>query len=469
MNIDAQVRDLLKNLPEDASPRSQWPAGDPRKQTAIETRCFEDGATIYFDRLAPLQSWAFVAGMGMKERTGFIVTNTARLALEANVKLNQGEIDAISETYAKNYKRASWSAPMAGFITGAVVYRGRENFRFPFYTPTPAWFAPYAFPTQRIAILKGTPATYMWHAFRFMAYYPLLKLATTLFYSSVIRMSITADIMSDKRMSRINEELRKKLGSSRKSSRNQKAALPQSGEQASAGQLMEQSDSEQREESYRRVGMSPPPPEEIRRMVRQRQSPEAKSTDQQDTQGTPEWSTADFQRAEVASQANEAPARKSGWVGRSAAPATPSPAEETTKQERSSAWGDSELFEGDDSSPVSPAARRADQAYTSVRTRAQTQREPGASSWDRVRQQAKSDMSPFAKGDRSSQDTTWSRIQQETAARDRDRERTPPSDNYSYNEADESKEYAKSQAQKDFDAMLEAERKGEASSAGKAR
>ncbi|KAK9772877.1 hypothetical protein SCAR479_10387 [Seiridium cardinale] len=458
MTTQALVRDILKDLPEDAAPRASWPGSDPRKQTAIERRCFEDGATIHFDRLPTLQFWAPLVARDMATRTGFVVTNTVRLAAEANLKLTQSEIDCISYTCAKNYRRMAWSGPLAVFIAGGAVYHGRETFRFPFYTPKGSRFNPHSFPTTGWAFVRGTPAVFYWHGLRLAAYYPLILLATTSLYGSIVRMSIAADTFTDPRMSRINQAIMNKIAPNR-AARSRRESQSQSQGQAATGQPIDQSEAERRDESYRRVGLSPPSSEEVQRMA-QRRTSETASTAQQDEQFSGEWSS------ESPSQADR-PLLRRGFFGR----ATPEVSRQSsgnestsegrsTQPQQSTLWNDSELFE-DDASPVSAAAKRAE--------RAQTRGSTAASSWENVRQQAKSDVSPFARGDHSKRDTPWGRLQQDAAATERDRERTPPSENYSYNEADEAKDYAKSQAQKEFDTMLEAERKGSNDSSGKWR
>lgn len=413
MDIAATFKAILSNAPAEASPRAPWPAGDPRKQTAIENACFEDDATIHFEKLAPLQGWAPLAGMNATQRASFIVTNTVKIALEARLKLSQPEIDAISETCAKNYRWGSWAPPTAMAIAAASTYHGRENFRFPFWTPPASWFNANSFPTQRWTLLRGASANYTWHFCRFMAYFPIAKIASSLFFSSIIRMSISSDVISDKRLSRISDVLRQKVMPNRRPVP-QRAPQPQTGEREMAEQPIGQTDSELRDESYRRVGLAPPSTEELRQMSQQRRTSTISSTEQD----------------------ARAPAESSG------------------------SWTNSELFE-DDASPVSAAAVHAERERAAAQARVQSLGPPGASSWDRVRQQAKSDASAFAKGDRSGRETTWNQVQQGYAAAARDGGRTPAGESYSYSESDQAKNYAKTQAQNEFDALLEAERKGE--------
>ncbi|ETS78290.1 hypothetical protein PFICI_10352 [Pestalotiopsis fici W106-1] len=420
----AMLGDLLKEVPEDASPRVPWPFANPRKQVALENKFFEEGATIHFERLQPLQSWAGLSGLNMQMRTNFVAANVVRLASEANMRLTQTEIDSIAETSAKNFKRGAWAAPTAALFAGAAFYHGRADYKFPFFKPVGrAWFHPQAFPTTRWTILRGSSAILVWHAARWLAYYPLFKFATTIFYSSIMKMSIAADVVKDTRLARVQDAILHRI--SPNSPRGRRAQQAHDQSQAHVGQ----SESDQRDETYRRVGLPPPSPEEMRRFPRQSQTPATASSGQGDAQSPVDWASTERQQAPAPSQSSQ-----------------------------SSSWGDSELFD-DDASPVSLAARRAEQAGSAAQQSA-----PGVSSWDQIRRQAKSATSPFSRGDRSGQETAWSKVQQEASTPDRGRERGGSSDNYSYSETDE-----KSQAQKDFDAMLEAERKGESGSGSRWR
>ncbi|RYP82148.1 hypothetical protein DL770_005645 [Monosporascus sp. CRB-9-2] len=118
---------------------------------------------------------------------------------------------------------------------------------------------------------------------------------------------------------------------------------------------------------------------------------------------------------------------------------------------RNASW-DSSPFD-DDASPVAPAARRAEAA--------QVQRPPSGSAWDRLRQQTQSDTSDFTKGDSSGRERGWAQLRQDKAPNTTGGPRS--TEQYSYSQQDEEREkrnYDKEQAQKEFDALLESERRG---------
>ncbi|RYO74318.1 hypothetical protein DL766_002211 [Monosporascus sp. MC13-8B] len=118
---------------------------------------------------------------------------------------------------------------------------------------------------------------------------------------------------------------------------------------------------------------------------------------------------------------------------------------------RNASWDSSPL--DDDASPVTPAARRAEEA--------QAQRSPSGSAWDRLRQQTRSDTSDFTKGDSSGSEKGWTRLRQDRAPGTAGGPRS--TEQYSYSRQDEEREkrnYDREQAQKEFDALLESERRG---------
>lgn len=124
--------------------------------------------------------------------------------------------------------------------------------------------------------------------------------------------------------------------------------------------------------------------------------------------------------------------------------ATPSSQPETAEQDP---FKFDEPAEFDDASPVAPAERGAPRRQPATQ---------GGSAWDRLRRQQSSN----AAGQGSTEQVSaWRRKREEEVTPRGAREGS----SFSYTSADEEKVYAKDQAQKDFDEMLERERRGEAS------
>jgi hypothetical protein len=99
------------------------------------------------------------------------------------------------------------------------------------------------------------------------------------------------------------------------------------------------------------------------------------------------------------------------------------------------------LFDDDDASPVAASQRR--QLPTS-----------GGSSWDKIRNQAKTETNVKPQQASQSSNRSWAQIRGNASD-------TSKNSDYTYSQADEDRSYAKEQAQKEFDAMLERERKGD--------
>lgn len=105
----------------------------------------------------------------------------------------------------------------------------------------------------------------------------------------------------------------------------------------------------------------------------------------------------------------------------------------------------------DDASPVAPAEQQKGASRRPVQ---------GGSAWDRIRKGSQTDASNAAAGRGSSQQTSaWGRKREDELTSQGARDGT----SYTYSSGDEQKSYAKEQSQKEFDEMLERERRGEAS------
>jgi hypothetical protein len=139
---------------------------------------------------------------------------------------------------------------------------------------------------------------------------------------------------------------------------------------------------------------------------------------------SPAEPTASYQAYGQTTQPPQPPQRPPQWTQRAPEP------QDTLDDD------DPSLF--DDASPVAPSQRQQPQ-----RRPAGSPPSPGeGSAWDRVRQRAKAE-----------EGTTWE-----------PKQKTEP---YTFASADQEKAYAKAQAQKEFDAMLERERRGMGDSGGR--
>ncbi|KAL7900174.1 hypothetical protein HDV63DRAFT_370552 [Trichoderma sp. SZMC 28014] len=130
-------------------------------------------------------------------------------------------------------------------------------------------------------------------------------------------------------------------------------------------------------------------------------------------------------------------------------PTTPPP-QPQQQQQRSDAWDSSFTDDFDDASPVAPAARNSSDGSNNS----------SGSAWDRIRQQAQ--YQPSAQQDRK----TWEKPQSgggwgSEAESGAQYQGAAPRESYSFSSADEEKNLAKGQAQREFDRLLEREREGQ--------
>ncbi|KAK7743987.1 hypothetical protein SLS62_010402 [Diatrype stigma] len=397
---------------------SRWPYISPEAQRAVEKRFFEDGATIPFDKLlAGTFSLPRPFFFSEGRRVMFILRHVVAAAHGSDRRLTAEEVDAVSKHAAHSVSRHVWIEPIAITGAAAATVNGRRTFRFPFFQPKPSYFDPAVFPARSFPLFRGIKATAHWHFVRFLAYYPFTFVASFALFESMSAMTFGVRLQRDPCLNALMQDTRAAIR------RNIKTPGPPGASQPS---------SIERQAGY---SGSPLPP------VPQPQSYPRSQTVGNDTASAPEppqWDTA------------QAPAQEPKG---STPPAYPA---------ENPSW-DADPFE-DDASPVSPAARRAEAA-------ARQQSSGGVSSWDRIRQQAQSGSGAsgsFAKGDSSGRESGWAQLRQDKAPNTAEGARG--TEQFSYSKQDEEKErrnYEKDQAQKEFDALLDAERRGESSTRGR--
>ncbi|KAI1329494.1 hypothetical protein F5Y16DRAFT_100075 [Xylariaceae sp. FL0255] len=176
-------------------------------------------------------------------------------------------------------------------------------------------------------------------------------------------------------------------------------------------------------------------------------------------------------------QPREAPSQ--GWgdwpqTASSPRPTSPQPAPTYSSPNQPD---EDDPFDEDDGSPVSRSVRRAEASQASsssgsswdrIRQKGraeanQKRNDPSstASTWEQLRQEAKSESAMWSKGDSSGEESGWAQLRQDKTGVSR--ESAPKTDGFAYTKEVEEREkrnYEKEQAQKDFDALVEAERQG---------
>ncbi|KAI0446309.1 hypothetical protein F4803DRAFT_37566 [Xylaria telfairii] len=402
-----------------------WPIVDPFIQGHFERMWLADGETIDFDRVPKLQFWTPWAGVSDATRVVLVMRNVIDHSKGARRPLTGIEATAIGEHTAASLRKFAWEHPVAFGCTAAATFAGRRTFRFPLYQPKK--LDPLYFPMKRMPLLRGGAATAAWHMARFCAYFPVVWIPTLIVFASMATSSFGAHATRDSRLAPLLQEIRQ----------NNKHLIEQ--------------------QSRRRAGISNPAgtksSQDTQQMGDGAYQDDQTSQEHRSTNYTTKSNT-NFERP---SSATESPQTAyPSWPRNASTQPAPYRAQENTSPGPSSRRedDDSGLFEDDDASPIAPSAR----------TR-QVPSNSSGSSWDRIRQQAKSGSPNWEMGDSSGQERGWAQMRQDKTQNPKDT--NPKTDSYSYSDADEEKErrnYEKEQAQKEFDALVEAERGGGGSS-----
>jgi hypothetical protein len=287
--------------------------------------------------------------------------------------LTPAEADAIAELRTKFCSRVAWTPPAALFTTLYFTYRGRTAFRFPFYTPKPASFSPWAFPSAARPFLTGPPAVRLWHFLRFNAYGVICLYAVKSLILSFSQASFVVNLLRDGRLKAVRENL-----------------------------------TDQAKQRRAQKQHSDPPVN----------SPNAEAPG---TENAAQYRPSSWSRPEQQEQQQQPPP-----------PPQRAPEPQPPRQ-------DDDAFLFDDASPVAPSQRQQPQGPSASSS-------GQASSWDRIRQRAKAE-----------EGAPWQRPGSESQGQQ-------TTEQYTFAPGEQEKAYAKEQAQKEFDAMLERERRGEGES-----
>ncbi|OTB01899.1 hypothetical protein M426DRAFT_323120 [Hypoxylon sp. CI-4A] len=415
-----------------------WPIIGRFQQTQIENKYFEKGATIHFEKLPTLQSWAPLFFISDKFRIVFVTTKVVQASKRANRRLKEDEIAATSEAAANSARYFPYTNALSAAVTFAIAWSTRKSFKFPFYQPKPPKFDPSVFPMKRMPFLKGRNASYAWHGARFLCYFPLVGFGSVFFFSSLAETTFEARLLGDPR-------LRGMMGDIRQNMRDHRSQLEQQrGIKQRQGQTIPQSS--QRSQGIQSAPYDQYPSDSVNQST-QGYGGDAFARQSENT----------FDRPAVGSNESVPTSTpKSRWSRNTPPQATsPNKPQDTQYPETGpqKVEDDSDLFDDDDASPV-PASLRKEEAQAA-------QNAQGGSSWDRIRQQSQSSASKWTRGDSSGQERGWAQLRQDKTRSPRDAQ--PKTEGFAYSQQDEEKEtrkYEKEQAQKEFDALLESERRG---------
>jgi hypothetical protein len=442
-------------IPEDNSESFMLISKNPqqRREWAVHNL---DRMQINWDALPRLPPWSFISGYRRESYRVAVATRVMNLAASLNRPLEPIELDHVSRLIAKSVVTTTYSTP-AWLATAFVLERrGRATYRMPFYTPKAEHgFESTAFPWKGVSLFSGAQAQRAWHVARFGLYAAWSKVLFDFFFRSYANGVFAVGMMQDPELQEMNNTLRgqaqEQFARTRRQAEERRQRsdprLRRQQEQSGQNTIQTQED-ELSVDAGRAVdklrgqiqGLMQELPrgaaqefrQEARDVVRRGDADEMKQfVEDRQAQRNNTWQQTDRQADSVSS-----------WPD--AGPSNPVDRQEERTMEPST--DDGYLF--DDASPVAPSQRQMQRSRQSQ----------GASSWDSIRQSARA--GETRSGERQpAQDRAprggWASVREGNAS-NRD-----TSGEYTFSSAEAERATSKSQAQKDFDAMLDRERAGE--------
>ncbi|KAK3937859.1 hypothetical protein QBC46DRAFT_391552 [Diplogelasinospora grovesii] len=356
---------------------------------------------IDWDHIPRVPFWGpwfgFTEAWYRTEVAGRVMAASVLLARE----LQDEEKQTLAYITAKRCVYRAWEPPFWIATTFWYERRGRATFRFPFYTPNPASFNPDVFPSERIPFLTGPPARTMWHCGRVGAYAAMSHLVLAGLFRSYADLTWQASIFADKRLVAIKDAVIAAAAAGGRTNRGGPSRPP-------AGIPHGEGEEEDSQEGHR---------------------------DQMERDTSAPYFGQMVQSAVAEEERMQGPEKRLAALERQRQELLRRRQEE--EEER-----DDNDFLFDDASPVAPSARQP-QGSSGSR---------GGSAWDRLRQRAAGQGSSSNQGS-GVQQTGW-------AGRGQKTQQSRSSDSYVYSTAEEDRALAKAQAQREFDEMLERERRG---------
>lgn len=322
------------------------------------------------------------------------------------------EVDAMAYWTSRQIAISAYSLPIG--ITAAVwrTYSTRHTFNFPFYKPDLEKLNPTAFPSSRMSWLSGTLAKQAWHCSRLVAYMAAANLLAGFTVGSYAASVAAVGCMSDKRLQTYGEAMKAQVQTQRGRINN----LPNQKVPTANGQHDDNSPSWK--------------------------SPE---DDASPTGGA-------YQDMDTNYVGDRAGAGQYGRMdGRTSM-------EDNTREARQNPISQTKSSnDGDVAFPMESEPRDFDMGFDDASPtggeRVTDTQSTGGSAWERIRQQAQTGRSPRSVG-------PGQKTRNPVAAQEQPANESSSADNYSFSSTDRERQIARDEAQKEFDARVERERRG---------
>ncbi|KAL1906994.1 hypothetical protein Sste5344_007290 [Sporothrix stenoceras] len=427
---------------------------DPTALGSLHVKTLKEAARlgnylpIRWEELAKIPFWGGVFGYNSDWYRAAISMSVLGMRKRADRALSQDEAQAVAGMTAKLTRTMAFEPPIAMATALFFERRSRSTFGFPFYTPREG-FNPNVFPTQNRPIIMGQYARPAWHILRYSLYAAVWHFALRAVFLSYGTSINSVALETDPRMADLRDTLKKQTRGSQVSSK-KNSLKEMADELKDINAKLEEAGKAMREdlERYRREGGGGGAPrgpvessrQQPRQYPQQVQQQQAQPQQQQQQQRTPQ------------SQPQQQ------WS---------QPPPQQQQQTQASSYDDysNDLGEDfyDDASPTS----REEQRRQAWEQRKPTSGTGESTAWDRLRHPGHSGEKPSAISQAPPGQYGWEALRKgkspppRPTTEQQDDSNKPTTGDYTFNEADEEKQLARNQAQKDFDAMLERERQGE--------
>ncbi|KAF2094610.1 hypothetical protein NA57DRAFT_46441 [Rhizodiscina lignyota] len=328
--------------------------------------------------------------------------------------LTGDEVQAIAEMYSKVLSRSSWG-DVTGIGVGAYFcYKGAPKYRFPFYSPDLEKFNP-----NELGALRGQMARMGWHALRAIPYVTLFGLLGDFVFRNSAILTAMATLQRDKRLKEINEKMQRRMThaieEAQKRRENQKRGLPQQQHETSEGVDIGNTD-----------GVAPHNSTANRRG----------RDDFDDMSPTGGAFTDSFGSGTDASVLSDEQMRVHEMQQRAEGDRTPTRQTHAQPQQQPDRQ---DSFDFESTSQPAPASQGSQSAQSSSSSE---------SAWARIRRQV------------NSSEQSGPSSQQSGGAQREQSQGSTLGGSFSFSSAEEERQLAKTEAQKEFDARIERERQG---------
>jgi len=345
--------------------------------------------------------------------------------------LTQSEADALSTYQAQSHQYSSYGATGGVGFGIYTAYQGRKTFRFPFKTPGEG------FNPESLAFLRGQTARFGWHSLRGVPYVVFGWMLGTAVSRVLVTSVVYQSMQRDERVQEFNKALtgmvRERAGGVNRG----QAPLPAGQGQAQAQEAGQYEDRGQLGTRDRGMGMGHGSGnrEAIMEQIRERKRELAKQEQQQDRASG----------AMAAGDDDMSPSGGTGLFDSDAGTDTGLMSDEQMRQRdvRQRVRGSTSEENTFQMNKVASQPDRQEDAAAGSRG---SQSSSGGSAWDRLRQGAKGGQPPQPGG---------------RAAQRESQQGSTVGDSFSFSAADENRQLAKAEAQREFDARIERERQGQ--------